>query len=313
MDMTWLAHEAKNLHQTFQSFFYLICLTLLLFGLLIEYFKWPLGQMPTFMQLVGRTVVAAIILNAYPEITNTLANLTDALSHQLGNMNEFHLVLDRMGDKLGELSWSWVSVKETVILVISFLTFFLLYFSVHIADAFYLYAWTLLYVFSPLLIALYVLPVTANATSALFRSLIEVSAWKVVWSVLAALLWSTALSDINKDASEVSFLTAIAFNIILAGSLLLTPFIVHALAGGGMASMAKDLGGVAIGGMAFSPGTAVNIGKIAGGKAASFSRDRLGAMKEKFQINRAVRARRNAKPSPYANYATQIKARNDDK
>jgi hypothetical protein len=74
-------------------------------------------------------------------------------------------------------------------LILSFLTFFILYFSIHIADSFYIYVWVMLYVFSPLLIALYVLPVTASATSGLFRSLIEVASWKIVWSVIATLLW----------------------------------------------------------------------------------------------------------------------------
>ena len=49
-------------------------------------------------------------------------------------------------------------------MLISFVTFFLLYISVYIADAAITYAWVLLYVFSPLFTALYVLPVTSGAT-----------------------------------------------------------------------------------------------------------------------------------------------------
>jgi hypothetical protein len=138
-------------------------------------------------------------------------------------------------------------------LIISFLTFFLLYFSVHLADAFYIYVWTMLFVFSPLLIALFVLPQTARATAGLFRALIEVACWKIVWSVIATLLWSSALSQINQQGSQVSFLSAIAFNIILAGSLLLTPFIVSSLAGNGLAQMAQDVGSLALGGWRVNP------------------------------------------------------------
>lgn len=164
-------------------------------------------------------------------------------------------------------------------LLISFLTFFLLYFSLHIAQAFYLYTWTLLYVFSPILTALFVLPATAPATSALFRSLIEVATWKIVWSVIATLLWSAALSDMNKAGSDVSFLTAISFNIILAGSLLLTPFVVHALAGSGLANMTKNVGAVAIGSLAMSPGSALQFVRKTGPKTAGAA----NWIKDKYQ------------------------------
>lgn len=282
-DITWLAVEAKKIHEIFNGYFYLIITVLISLGIAIEFFKWPIGQVPQFPTLIGRALIAAILLHSYPEITNTIADVTDAIAHQLGDLNNFQLILDKMGDKVGELSWSWVSFKETIILLISFLTFFLLYFSIHIADSFYIYVWVMLYVFSPLLIALYVLPLTASATSALFRSLIEVACWKIVWSVIATLLWSTALSQINQAGTQVSFLTAIGFNIILAGSLLLTPFVVHALASGGLAQMGKDLSSLAIGGMVLSPGRAVTGAKSLGSRSMETSRNLFRPRKENAQ------------------------------
>lgn len=307
-DITWLASEAKTIYEIFYSFFYMLVTMLLLLGVVLEYFRIPMGDMPSFGQLVGRVFIAALLLHAYPDITNAIADITDAIAARLGDLNQFKLVLDRMGDKLGELSWSWVSFKDTVILLISFLTFFLLYFSIHIADAFYLYAWTLLYVFSPLLIALYVLPATSSATKALFRSLIEIACWKIVWSVIATLLWSAALSNINDNGAQISFLTAISFNIILAGSLLLTPFVVHALAGSGIATMTRNVGALAIGGLAITPGSA-----IAGGKAVSSKSFGVGAaggkyLKDKYQATQGAIKRRVSKP----NYVRKVPAKKND-
>lgn len=285
-DIAWLATEAKKIHEIFSGYFYLIITVLLLLGIAIEYLKWPIGAVPNFGTLVGRALIAALLLQAYPEITNTIADITDAVSGQLGDMNNFKLILDRMGEKLGELSWSWVSFKETIMLVISFLTFFILYFSIHIADSFYIYVWVLLYVFSPLLIALYVLPVTAPATSGLFKALIEVASWKIVWSVIATLLWSSALSQINHDGSQVSFLSAIGFNIILAGSLLLTPFVVHALAGGGLAQMGKDLSSLAIGGMTITPARTVGVTKSLVSKPVTSVRNFAGQKATQSQLKK---------------------------
>lgn len=247
-NISWLSAQAHQIHDIFQAAFYALVTCFLLIGVFIEYFRWPLGGVPAFGVLVGRALVASLLLHSYSEVSNLFADLVDGLATQLGDLNQLNVVTAKMGEKLGHFSVSWLSVKETFIQVISFVTFFLLYFSVHAIQAFMLYVWTLLYVFSPLLIAFYVLPSTSGATKMLYRSLIEVSLWKVVISVLATLLWSFALSTINQEDKQVPFMTVIFLNLILAGSLLMVPSVVHALAGAGFSGLAQSAGGL-VGGM----------------------------------------------------------------
>ncbi len=251
-DVSWLAEQAKTVHEIFFSWFFPMVSLFLVIGVVIEFFKLPLGGTPGFPVLLGRTLIACLLLYAYPEISNAFADLIDAVAIKLGNLNDFNLVLSKMGDKLKDLTWSWVSFKDSIVGIISYLCFFLLYISVYAVQAFMIFSWTILYVFSPLMIALFVLPATAGATSALFRSLIEVGMWKVTWSVLATLLWSFALSDINHGA-EINFLTGIFINLILAGSLLMTPMLVSALAGQGMSSLASTAGGLVAGATMSAP------------------------------------------------------------
>lgn len=263
--MSWLSSAAKLIHEIFASFFYSIILLMITFGVVMNFFKMPLGQVPEFFQLVGRAIIAAFILAALPEIMNFLADVTDQLSAQVGQINNFKIVVTKLGEKIGTLSWSWVSVKDSVLLLISYLTFFLLYISVYVADAVYLLTWTLLYIFSPLLIAAFTLPSTAAATKGLFQSLIEVCLWKICWSVLAALLWSFALSEINKPEYDVDFFTAILLNIMLAFSVLLTPKIVKGLLQGGISSTASSMGTAILATAALTP-TGLLSATIAGGK-----------------------------------------------
>jgi hypothetical protein len=115
-DLAWLSQEAKTVHETFMILFYSLATIFLATGVMIEYFKVPLGGMPAFGPLVGRVLIAALLLHSYPEVANVLGDVTDALSKRLGDLNEFHHVLSRMGDKLGEFSWSWTSLKETTTL-----------------------------------------------------------------------------------------------------------------------------------------------------------------------------------------------------
>jgi len=211
--------------------------------------------------LVGRALVAAILLHCYPDIINAIADVTDALATKIGDFNKIDLVVSKLGDKLEEMSVSWVSVKETISIAVCYLSFFALYFSKYVAEGIFLFTWILCFVFSPALIAMFVLPTTAGATKALFRTLFEISCWKIVWSVLATLLWSSALTTLNQPGSDMSFVSVICMNLALAGSLLLTPWVVHALANSGLSSFTKTLGGIAVGASFITPDKVLKAGK----------------------------------------------------
>jgi hypothetical protein len=243
-DLSWLSQEAKNIHQILSSLFFVLATVFLLLGVFLEYFKWPLGQTPVFSVFVGRVLIAAILLSTYPLVANTIADVTEALAQKIGDVNQFNLIREKLGDRFHVISWSWVNLKEDIVIIVCYVAFVLLHFSIYVANAFLVFAWILLYVFSPILIALFILPQTAAATSALYRGLIEVSTWKVVWSVIATLFWSTALSDINK--TDFNFLSVLCLCLMLTISLLLTPMVVHALAGAGVSSMSKALGGLTL-------------------------------------------------------------------
>lgn len=263
LNTSWLAVEAHKLHGIFQNAFFAMLTAFLLMAVVFEFFKMSLGESPGFTTLLSRCVMATFILVALPEIMNFIGDATDSIVHEIGDLNQFKLVLDRMGDRLRDLSWSWTSVKDMMLLVVSFLSFFVLYITVYFSDAAFLYCWTLIYVFSPLVLALYVFPATAGATSALFRSMLEVSLWKICWSVMATLLWSTALSDINQDPN-ITFLTAFVLNLMLALSVLLIPMVVRSLLTTGTAALASSLQNVIMAGVALTPtGVAGKVATIA--------------------------------------------------
>jgi hypothetical protein len=262
MDMNWLATEAKTLHVVFSNMFFVLVTTFLVVAVVLEFFKIPLGNAPQFPQIVARVFIASMLLVAVPEIMNALASVTDAITKEIGQFMEFKHVLERLSDKFGEMSWSWVSIKDSVVILISYLSFFLFYVSIYLADAFFLYSWMLIYVFSPLLIAFYVFPMTANATTMLFKSIIEVCAWKIVWCVMSALLWSMALSDINNPEHGINFLTVIILNLMLAFSVLMTPKITSSFLGGGVSSVSSSLGNKVFSDLVMSPATTLLKSKL---------------------------------------------------
>ncbi len=257
-NITWLTNEAHRLHDYFGQIFYLLIAVLLALGVFVEYFKFPLGQTPSFAVLVGRAAIAIFLLSTYGEIANTLGSLADSLAHGVGGFDTLDGVLKKMGEKIDTYSTDWLSARSMVMTVLSILTYTFLFYSVIIAEAAHVFTWTLLYTFSPLLIAFYVLPSTSTATSALYRSLIEVCFWKIVWCVLAALLWASVLVDLNGTAN-IDFAKMICINLMLGGSLLATPWVVHGLTTAGLAGFTKDFSGIATGAGFMTPMKALKL------------------------------------------------------
>lgn len=243
LNISWLTTEAQNLHQYFVTAFYALVTAFILLGVVMEYFKMPLGQLPAPGILVGRALIAILLLVSYNEVANTLASIADTVASDLGNLNNFDSVLKKMADKVDNYSIDWLNARSLIVTALSILTYTFLFYSVIIAEVAHIFTWTLLYAFAPLLIALFVLPATAGATKALYRSLIEVTFWKILWAALSALLWASVLADMN-SGDTLDFMKVICINLILGGSLLATPWIVHTLGSAGLAGFTRDFSGI---------------------------------------------------------------------
>lgn len=244
-DLTWLVSEAQKINHYFSSIFYVLITVFLLLGIIVEYFKLPLGGAGSIPRLVGRVFISAILLSTYGEISNVVTGLSDEVASNLGNLSSFEGVLVEMGKKIEGYSPDWLSARSLVVTGLSFLTYTFLFYSVVIAEVAHLFSLTLLFVFSPLLICLFVFPSTSGATKALYRSLIEVCFWKITWAVLASLLWSSVLVEVSYSTSTLSFIKLICINLMLGASLLATPWVVHSLSGSGVSALTRSFGTVA--------------------------------------------------------------------
>ena len=94
------------------------------------------------------------------------------------------------------------------------------------------------------MIAFYILPATAGMTTGLFRTLFEIASWKIVWSVLGTLLWSTALNNF-KNSGQGNFITLLALTLMLTLSIVLTPMVVRNLISGALSGIASQTAGLA--------------------------------------------------------------------
>lgn len=271
MDISWISSQAKEIHTFFVSIFYALATLLILIGVVVDYFKMPIGGVPTFQQLIGRTLIAAILLIAYPQISNWISAIADSVSDHLGSANTYKNVLTSAGATLKDHSWSWTSLGDTLLAVVAIIAYFILYLTVFFFDAAIVYCLVLLYIFSPIMIAFYILPQTASMTGGLFRTLFEIAAWKIVWAVLGTLLWSTALHDF--EVKGQNFITLLALTLMLALSILLTPIVVKNLISGALSNVASQTAGLAAIGLSAgfaSPAALAGLAKKGTAKAYSW-------------------------------------------
>lgn len=212
-----------------------------LFSVVFGYLKSGDANYP---DIIKRSFVAALLLASFPEVSNLILDICDGLALKIDNMSGIETFM-RMAE---EKSRSYAVAKNVLLLkfddlfmaILSFGSFLLLLLARYITVALYYFYWVLLSICAPLMILCYVFPKTAGITANLYKGLIEVALWKVIWAVMSAML--TSLSFGNIYQTDGSYLTLIVMNFVIAIALLFTPMIMRSLIGEGVQATAQTIG-----------------------------------------------------------------------
>ena len=236
-----LGSLVKDLHHGLSNLFYIMLPVAVLFSVVFGYLKSGDSNYP---DVIKRSFVAALLLASFPEVSNLILDICDGLALKIDNMSGIETFM-RMAE---EKSRSYAVAKNVLLLkfddlfmaILSFGSFLLLLLARYITVALYYFYWVLLSVCAPLMILCYVFPKTAGITANLYRGLIEVALWKVLWAIMSAML--TSLSFGNIYQTDGSYLTLIVMNFVIAIALLFTPMIMRSLIGEGVQATAQTIG-----------------------------------------------------------------------
>ncbi len=256
-----LGSLARDLHHSLSNLFYLMMPVMILLSVVITYLK---SGDPDFPEIIKRSLVAALLLVSFPEVSNAILDLCDGIALRIDNLSGLETFM-RMAE---EKSRSYAGAKNVLLLkfddlfmaVLSFGSFILLYIARYISIALYYFYWCLLSICSPLMILCYIFPRTAGITANLYRGLIEVALWKCIWAILSAML--TALSFGNIYSTEGSYLTLIIMNFVIALALLFTPLLMKSLINEGIQATATTIGATAVGAAIALPARIIRVQEI---------------------------------------------------
>ena len=256
----------RDLHQMLVGVYYMALPVAILLAVVMGYMQ---SGGADYVDTIKRVFVATILLIAFPDISQAIIGVCDGIAHRIDDMSGLETVMRMAQEKSESYSTAknvlLLKFNDLVIAVLSFLSFMILYISRYLTIAMYYFFWVLLSVVSPIMILFYIFPKTSYMTGNLFKGLIEVASWKIIWSILSAML--TSLSFGNIYQTEGHYVTLIVLNFMIALAMLMTPMIVKSIVGEGAQAMAGMLGAASVASMAAIPARAAAV--AAKTKAAS--------------------------------------------
>lgn len=280
----------KDLHQEFVRLYYLMLPVFFCLSLAMTWFKSQASGLD-FVDVLKRAIISTLLLAAFPEISQAIVFVADGVAERIDSLNNLDEVIRMAQEKSESYSGSTASLllqfNDLIVAVLSFLSFLVLYIARYITVAMYHFFWVFYIVSAPLLLLFNLFPSTSNVTANLFRGMVEVACWKIVWAILGAMLAS--LSFGNAYAVEGNYLTIIVMNFVIAIAMLATPLLVKSLAAQGAQAMSSGIGQTAFAAMAAVPTKGLTLmtqGKSFSAHSAKFHRAR--SANQKFEGKRKI-------------------------
>lgn len=247
----------RDLHQEFVRMYYLFLPVFFALAVVVAWVKSPTGS-PEFVDIIKRTVVATVLLVAFPDISKAILFVADGVAEKIDSMNSLDHVIRMAQEKSEGYSMSVSSIilqfNDLIIATLSFLSYIILYIARYITIAMYHFFWVFFSVSAPLLLLFNLFEGTQQITKNLFKGMIEVACWKIVWAILGAMLLALSFGDAYR--AEGNYLTLIVMNFVIAVAMLMTPMMVKSIVGSGLQSMSSALGAAAVTAIAAAPAKA---------------------------------------------------------
>ncbi len=240
--MTWLPEVCNELHSEFVTLYWLMILPLTVLLIMLEFFKTEEKE-PNATRVLTRAVISIVLLVSFKETINLIAFIGDGISSRIDGLTSMEEVATTLLNGFSREAPTLYKIREAFIFLLNFISYVLAYFGIFIANALIHFVWSILYVCAPLMILCHIPESTANVCKNLYKGLLTVISWKLLWSILSILLLKLAAEQTTEN-SDNAINTAI-INLSIALSILFIPFFSKSLIGDGLSGVATGIAGTA--------------------------------------------------------------------
>lgn len=250
----------KELHQDFVRLYYIMLPVFFALAVTLQWFKSGRGYIE-FLDIMKRAIVSTLLLVALPDISDDILFIADGITERIDSVNSLDNIVRMAQEKAKNYSISPTSIllqfNTLIIAILSFLSYMFLYIARYLTIAMYHFFWIFFMVSAPLLLLFNLFASTSQITTNLFKGMIEVASWKIVWAILGAMLTALSFGDVYQI--EGNYLTLIVMNFVIAIAMLLTPMLVKSLVGQGAQAAAGSLAAMATGAIVAAPAKAATV------------------------------------------------------
>ncbi len=193
-----------------------------------------LGVSGAVIVRLKRLVLVSLLLVSFPTIAEFSQVLGVEVARSIDDMTGIDMVLDAASKRADAYSFDLEGLlnlgSDLLVGTLVILSFVILIVARFFLLAFQHFYWFLLVALGPFLILGSLFESSSGITKGLFKSMLQVACWPIIWSILSAFL--KALPFASSYSVEGNLITVVTLNLIIAVALLFSPFIVSQLADG---------------------------------------------------------------------------------
>ena len=238
----WLPEVCRDINGKLTELYWILIGPLVLFLIILEFFKFPEKPLGA-SGIIKRVVVSVILLVTFRDMTNLISTFSDGITGFVEGPTKITDLLGVLKQKTEEYEAGLFDFKGHIVLCFSLLSYLIAYLGVFIPNAIIHFVTGILYCVSPLMILTYCSERTSFICSNLYKGLLSVATWKILWSILGVFLLKLATHTEVGDWGNV--FTSIVVNTCVGLSMLFIPFFTKSLLSDGLVSAA--------GGMSMAP------------------------------------------------------------
>ncbi len=230
--------HAKTIHAQMVEVYWIMLPALVAFLLVLEMLKSQ-GQSPNAGEIIRRAIISILLLISFGFVINTIAMLSDGIAARIDHSQNLWETIKQLGPNSQGESDGLFDVRGHVVYFFSIGAYLIAYIGFFASVALMNFVWAILYICAPLMILCYVPPSTSGVVGNLYRGLVSVATWKVLWCLLGSLLLKLAITP--KDAGIDDIFLSMVMNLLIGVSMLLIPLFTKSLIGDGLQSASAAL------------------------------------------------------------------------
>lgn len=233
-----LHHHAKTLHGDMVGIFWIILPCLVALLVVLEILKSDENE-PNVAEILKRTILCIFLLWSFDFIISVIAMISDGITHKIKGTEDVWEALKQLGPNSSGKSGSMFDIREHIVYFFAIASYLIAYIGFFASTALVNFVWAILYITAPLILPCFIARTTAPIVGNLYRGLISVATWKILWTLLGSLLLKMALSP--KVVGIEDYFLSMVMNLLIGLSMLLIPLFTRSLISDGLQSAASGL------------------------------------------------------------------------